>query len=298
MLCIVEDARQAFLDFLLAEACLSPCTASAYEADLKRFFAELPKGSRPTQVREAQIERHLRGLSRTHAPASVARALASIRAFFRYLHAMDQIREDPARRVLGPELEENLPPCLALADIKTLLEHCRPDKPLGLRNRALLHVLYACGLRVSETVHVCVDALRLDFALIRVLGKGRKERLVPIAAAAQESLELYLDLERPILAARAKRQCPELFLSRNGRALDRIRVYRILNELAQEAGLSIPIGPHQFRHSFATHLVEGGADLRSVQELLGHASLATTQRYTHVNRERLRALHGRFHPRG
>jgi integrase/recombinase XerD len=297
ILVIVEEAIQAFLDYLLAEAGVSPRTAEAYAGDLLRLSRDVGN-RRVDRIRPAEIETHLARLRETYAPASVARARASIRGFFRFLHAMEEIPHDPASRVLGARLEQTLPPHLTRRDMRRLLEACPTEGRLSLRNRALLHLLYASGLRVSETIGVEVDAVRLDLNLVRVQGKGGKERIVPLAPAAARCLEDYLDRERPVLAERAPRPCPALFLSKGGRPLDRVRVWRLLRDLAALAGLTTRPSPHALRHSFATHLVEGGADLRAVQELLGHASLATTQRYTHVDAERLRELHGRFHPRG
>ncbi|MFQ5507634.1 MAG: tyrosine-type recombinase/integrase, partial [Planctomycetota bacterium] len=278
----MDGELAGFLDFLLAEACVSPLTAEAYERDLRRFAAGLPAAKRHDagRIRDRDLERHLRELGRTHATASMDRARASLRGFFRYLYSTERIRKDPSTRLLGPKLEQTLPPVLGRQELRLLLETWPATGLLALRNRAILHVLYACGLRVSELVGLEVDALRLDLDLVRVLGKGRRERLVPLAPAARDSVGLYLDQERPRLAERAPVSCPMLFLSRNGRRLDRHRIYRLLQERARALGLATRPSPHSLRHSFATHLVEGGADLRSVQELLGHASLATTQRYT------------------
>ena len=296
-LALVDDAIESFLDFLLAEAGVSARTVEAYAGDLRRLASALA-GRHPDDVTTADLEAHLGHLRRGYAPASVARARASIRGLFRYLASIDTVPTDPAARLLGAQLEETLPRCLGREDIDTLLASSEGDAPLDIRNRALLHLLYACGLRVSEACSFTIDGLRLDLDLVRVVGKGRKERIVPLARRAARSIEHYLDRARPRLAERSSHPSPELFLSKSGRPLDRVRVYRLLGELAARAGLALRPSPHTLRHSFATHLVEGGADLRAVQELLGHASLATTQRYTHVDARRLRRLHARFHPRG
>ncbi len=295
----VENSLLSFLDFLLAEACLSERTAKAYETDLRQLIHSLEERActKPEQVTEALLESHLGALRKTHKPASVDRARAAIRGFFRYLHANDALAEDPSARLLGVRLESTLPPCLGTRSLRLLLDAIQEDGPLQLRNRAIVTLLYAAGLRVSEACDMKLDQLRPDLSLVRVLGKGGKERLVPLAQPALDCLGRYLDEERPALAARAKLRTDRLFLSKSGRPLDRVRVYRILDALAKKAGLDLRISPHSLRHSFATHLVEGGADLRSVQELLGHASLATTQRYTHVDQKRLRRLHDQFHPR-
>lgn len=297
----IDSWIEGFLDYLDAEVCASPKTVAAYSADVRRFAAEVGDGPIES-LKPRDLERHIGRLRDTHAPASVARARAAIRGFFRWLMSIDALQKDPASDLLEARVEQTLPRCLSLRDILKLIEMAGDsvgqDRPLVLRNRALLHLLYACGLRVSEAVNVPVDAVRHDLSLVRVLGKGNKERLVPLAPPALSAIGDYLEGERPRLAGRNAAPPPNLFLSRNGRALDRSRIWRLLRELATKAGLATIPSPHTLRHSFATHLVEGGADLRAVQELLGHASLATTQRYTHVDAERLKKLHGRHHPRG
>jgi integrase/recombinase XerD len=293
----VDEAIAGFLDFLTAEAGVSPRTVEAYASDLARLARETGNVE-PGRITTTRLEAHLGRLRVTHAPASVARARASIRGLFRYLQATDQIAADPATRLLGANLEASLPSYLVAEDVAKLLAACVGAEPLALRNRAFVHLLYACGLRVSEALSAGVDAVRLDLGLVRVRGKGGKERLVPVAGPACDSLADWLDRGRPALAKRAKSPPSLLFLSKTGRPLDRVRAFRLLQRLAAEAGLRSRPSPHVLRHSFATHLVEGGADLRAVQELLGHSSLATTQRYTHVDARRLRSLHQRFHPRG
>jgi integrase/recombinase XerD len=290
------EAMDGFLDYLDAEVCASPRTVAAYAADLRRLAADLGEID-IARVGSRHLESHIGRLRDELAPASVARARAAIRGFFRWLVATDELARDPASDLLAARIEQTLPTCLSLADIRHLVEAC-PDGSLALRNRALLHLLYACGLRVTEAVSAPVDAVRQDLSLVRVRGKGDKERLVPLAEPALEAIGVYLERERPALARRNPRPPPQLFLSQRGRALDRTRVWRLLRELATRAGLTTLPSPHTLRHSFATHLVEGGADLRAVQELLGHASRATTQRYTHVDAKRLKKLHGKHHPRG
>lgn len=292
----MDEAIDGFLDYLLVEACASERTVEAYAGDLRRL-AESLAGRTPASVTPEDLDAHFAELATRLAPASVARARASVRGFFRCLVANDELAVDPARFLLPPKLEASLPDGLSKTDIEALLAACPGDSPLSCRNRALLYVLWACGLRVSEATTMSVDALRLDLALVRVCGKGRKERLVPLAKPARQALELWLDAARPQLARRSAKTHSELFLSKSGRPLDRVRVYRLLRELASRAGIAARPSPHSLRHAFATHLVEGGAELRAVQELLGHASLATTQRYTHVDVARLRKLHASFHPR-
>lgn len=292
----MHDAIDGFLDFLLVEACASKHTVAAYANDLTRLARALP-GATPEQVTPEDLDGYFAALSRTHEPSSVARARAALRGFFRWLVALDRLATDPSRHLLPPKLEQSLPVGLGRDAIEAMIDACPDDRPLGQRNRALICLLWACGMRVSEATSMPVDALRLDLDVARVVGKGRKERLVPLAPRARDLIAAWLDEGRPRVLAGTTRNPPELFLSRTGRPLDRVRVYRLLRELAARAGLQVRPSPHMLRHAFATHLVEGGADLRAVQELLGHASLATTQRYTHVDAARLRAMHESFHPR-
>jgi len=300
MLFDVEDALLSFLDFLTAEALASPHTVQAYRRDLERLSADLDPKHRSdlSCIGEVDLEAHLAHLRRRYAAATVARACASIRSFFAYLYLNQSLPRDPAQALHSPMIPDKLPLVLTREAIAALFKACNVDQPLGQRNHSILILLYACGLRVSELTRLRIDSVRLDLSLVRVLGKGGKERLIPIAGPAQDSLEAYLDQERPLLRLRSSGKTEELFLSHRGRPLDRRRINRILAELAKRAGLTRIPSAHALRHSFATHLVEGGADLRSVQELLGHASLATTQRYTQVDQKRLRGLHERFHPRG
>jgi len=283
-----------FLVYLGAELQLSRNTGAAYRRDLDRLLdgaVELPD--------RGAILRYLRELRGGHASASVVRALAAIRGFFRYLHAEGHSQDDPAEGLLGQRLEQRLPPVLSQAAVEKLLAAFDGDEPLAQRNRTILHTIYASGCRVSEIVGLETHSLVLDHRCLRVLGKGQRERLVPLSPRALALIQQYLAEVRPTLAARRLgRSEDRLFLSRTGRPLDRIRLYQILRTAADRVGLRVPVSPHALRHSFATHLVSGGADLRVVQELLGHASLATTQIYTHVDQSRLRSVHEKYHPRG
>lgn len=282
-----------FLVYLGAELQLAANTVAAYRRDLARCLQD-----RDTLPDRGELIAHLRQLREQCAPASVARAVAALRGFFRFLHAEGHIDTDPSEGLLGARMEQKLPPVLGRRAVEQLLTAFADDDPLGLRNRALLHVLYATGARVSEVVGLTLNSYLAEHAFLRVLGKGDKERLVPLSPIACELLGRYCGEVRPSLARRAGTPSDTLFLSRNGLPLDRMRVYQIVREAAARCGLVVACSPHTLRHSFATHLVSGGADLRVVQELLGHASLSTTQIYTHVDHERLRKVHQRFHPRG
>lgn len=282
-----------FLVYLGAELQVSPHTVAAYRRDVGR----LVEGA-PTLPGREDIASHLRELAESHAPASVARAAAAIRGFFRFLHAEGLGKEDVTAGLLGPKLEQKLPKALTRANVERLLQAIATDTPLGLRDAAILHVLYATGCRVSEATGLRTTSVVVEHRLLRAFGKGNKERLVPISDTALELLQAYRDHARPQLRARATKDPGDvLFLSRTGRPLDRVRVWQVVKAACASAGLAVACSPHALRHSFATHLVGGGADLRSVQEMLGHASLATTQVYTHVDHERLRRTHAAFHPR-
>ena len=287
-----QAALADFLVYLGADLQVSPHTVSAYRSDLQRFL----RGQGTLPGRET-IDRHLAGLLPTHAPASVARAAAAIRGFYRFLHAEGLADEDVAEGLLGPKLERKLPKALSRKATARLLDF-EPDDPLGVRDLALLHVLYATGCRVTEVVTLRTTSVISEHRLLRAFGKGNKERLVPIADTALRLLQRYVAEVRPRLRARATTDPGDvLFLSRTGRPLDRVRVFQVVREACARAGLAVACSPHALRHSFATHLVAGGADLRSIQEMLGHASLQTTQIYTHVEIGDLKAVHRRFHPR-
>jgi integrase/recombinase XerD len=282
-----------FLVFLGAELQLSPNTVAAYRTDLDRLLlgaAKLPD--------RTDLLRHVRTLRAEFAPASVLRNLAAIRGFFRFLLAEGEIQVDPSEGLLGTRIEKRLPKALSRPNVERLLSAAAGNDPLTIRNRAILEVLYATGCRVGEVVNLELGSVLDSHGFLRLFGKGRKERLVPLSDRARAHLSAWRDDVRPLFAARAKSPTAAMFLSHRGRPLDRIRIWRVLRELAARAGLTVACSPHALRHSFATHLVGGGADLRAVQELLGHASLGTTQIYTHVDQDRLRRTHEKYHPRG
>jgi integrase/recombinase XerD len=291
-----EDAAlllEEFLLYLELELQLSPQTIAAYRTDLLALLeggAALPD--------RAGILRYLAGARTKKAPASLARAMAAARGFFRYLEAEGHVADDPTTGLLGARLERRLPAILSRRAVERLLAAHHEDTDLGTRDHALLHCLYATGCRVSELCSLTLASYTAEQRFLRVRGKGNKERLVPLSPRACDLLEAWLRL-RPRFAARARGGIAQdaMFLSVRGRPLDRVRVYQIVRAHARRAGLTIACSPHKLRHAFATHLVAGGADLRAVQEMLGHASLATTQIYTHVDAQRLRQTHEKFHPR-
>lgn len=284
-----------FLVYLGVEVQLSKHTVAAYRRDLERLLANRPKAL-PDR---AMLIDHLGELRESYAEASVVRALAAIRGFFRFLHAEGHIDLDPAEGLLGQRLERRLPPVLGTEAVEALLRAFPESTPLARRDTAILCVLYASGCRVSELVGLTPNAVITDHRCLRVHGKGNKERLVPLSPRALELISSYTTEVRPRLIENRAARCKDrLFVSRTGRPLDRVRIYQIVRLAAERIGMNLPCSPHALRHSFATHLVSGGADLRVVQELLGHASLATTQIYTHVDQERLHSVHREFHPRG
>lgn len=290
---------QSYLDVLEVEAGLARNSLTAYRRDLTRFLAWLPEQQRtPATFDRRDLVAYLRALDQAGlGPASLARHLAAIRGFLRFLVLEGVTTANPAEGAHGPRSWERLPRYLSRRDVVRLLEAADDPSPLGLRNRAMFELLYATGMRVTELVTLASDAYRHDHGWARVLGKGQKERIVPIGGPARQHLERYRADARPILLA--DRPDPDvLFLSVRGRRLTRDRIFRLLRDTARAAGIEPLPSPHVLRHTFATHLLAGGADLRSVQELLGHASIATTQIYTHVDEDRLLDVHRKFHPRG
>jgi integrase/recombinase XerD len=237
-------------------------------------------------------ERKRHGLS----ASSIKLIVVALKIFFRFLLSRGWIERDPAATMSLPRIERYLPETLNELQVEHLLGSIDVTRPRGLRDRALVELLYASGLRVSELTGLRLESLSLDEGTVRVTGKGNKTRIVPVGRAACSALRVYLDRERPSLVRR--RTGSEVFLSRNGTKLTTARVWQVVKKCAQMAGLEANVYPHLLRHSFATHLLSNGADLRIIQEMLGHADISTTQVYTHVDQQRLKAVHHRFHPRG
>jgi integrase/recombinase XerD len=293
-------AIDAYADYLRVERGLAAATIRAYDTDLRLFGRDAPAIERWAESPEPARD-YLGAMTRPPRvlrPTSLRRKAASIRAFYRFCYAEELIDADIAALIDLPRQMQRLPDTLDAAEVEALLEATSGDDVISLRDRALLELLYASGLRISEALQLD----RGDLAgggFVRVIGKGDKERLVPVGDFALAALARYLDerdrLARPVDDAARNRQ--PLFISRRGRRLDRMAAWRIMRAAALRAGLSERVTPHTLRHSFATHLLEGGADLRVVQELLGHASITTTQLYTHITGERIRQVYARAHPR-
>ncbi|MDR7417133.1 MAG: site-specific tyrosine recombinase XerD [Armatimonadota bacterium] len=288
----------AFLDHLRLEVGCSPHTCAAYRTDLVDF-ARFVRARGVTDLRavsRAEVTLYLFSLRhRRMSPATVARRLSALRTLYRFLVQEGEANTDPTEDVRGPRRRRPLPKVLSREEVARLLTQPSARSPEGLRDRAILELLYASGLRVAELVGLEVGDVDLEAELVRVTGKGRRPRVVPVGSYAVRALEAYLNLGRPALLR--GRQTRALFVNRAGRPLSRQGVWGMLRRYARLAGIASPVSPHVLRHSFATHLLEGGADLRAVQELLGHASIATTQIYTHVTREHLRQAFDRAHPR-
>jgi integrase/recombinase XerD len=295
-----DEQLNGFRAFLLLEKGLSPHSLDAYLLDagkLARFAVSLEPPSRPAELKLPDLEGflaelHDTGLART----SQGRILSGIKAFYQYLLHEQLVREDPSVLLQGPVLERRIPDVLSVSEIECLLEVIDRSTPLGQRNRAMLETLYACGLRVSELVHLRLNNLFLDLGFIRVIGKNNKERLVPIGGEAVRQLRVYIqDIRQHIRQVKSGDE-NLVFLNHRGGGLSRIAVFQLIRDLAARAGIAKTVSPHTFRHSFATHLIEGGADLRAVQEMLGHASITTTEIYTHMDMAYLRDTILRFHP--
>jgi site-specific recombinase XerD len=276
---------------------LAERTRKAYGVDLGQFVEWAKgRGLEPGKVRHRDVRRYGAGLSSGGAaPATVARKLAAVRGLFDFLVRSERLGQNPADLVSSPKRESKLPRVLTGEQVRTLLERIPARTPLELRDRAMLELAYSCGLRCEEIVNLDEASFDFEAEQLRVLGKGSKERLLPVGEPAQRALRRYLERGRHALAADPRE--PALFLSKSGRRLSNSDVTRRLALWVREAALAAGVSPHALRHSFATHLLEGGADLRAIQELLGHASISTTQVYTRVDAARLREAYAATHPR-
>jgi integrase/recombinase XerD len=293
-----EAALDAFLSHLRLEKGLARNSVEAYGRDLRRWLDDLEAQgiSGLAGVRRAHLEAHLAHLLEAGIGArSQARALSAIRSFHRLLAADGVAPLDPTEDVSSPRAGRRLPHFLSAAEVERLLRAPDPRTAAGRRDRAMLEVLYATGLRVSELVSLSVNDLHLETRMVLARGKGSKERLVPLGAPAADAVRLYLSAARERLLG--GRRSKDLFVTPRGRRMTRQGFWKLLGRYARGAGIARAVSPHQLRHSFATHLLAGGADLRAVQAMLGHADVSTTQIYTHVDRSQVRRLYQRYHPR-
>jgi len=285
-----------FINYLRLERGLADNTIQAYSRDLTRFSRFLEAHSLSlSKVSREQVVQHLTSLRRSLSARSTARNISATRMFFRFLAAEGHIRENPARLLETPRLARKLPEVLSTAEVDRLLARPDPSTPRGARDRAMLELLYAAGLRVSELISLRVLSVNLESGYLRTVGKGAKERVVPIGGKAIEAVRDYLANGRPQMLRGAN--LPHLFLNFRGRPLTRQGFWKIIKQYGRTAGIKKVITPHTLRHSFATHLLEAGADLRAVQVMLGHEDISTTQIYTHITRDRLVELHEKYHPR-
>jgi integrase/recombinase XerD len=294
----MEQYLDLFLDYLAVERGLAANTRASYSSDLLGFLNYLKaQGVRNwNQVRFSNVMAYLAGLQKQGlAPRSRARQLAALRGFFKFMVRDNHLAENPVANMTSPRLPRNLPAVLSVEEVEQLLE--RPDVsiPLGQRDSAMLELLYATGLRVSELVNLSVGRVNLEVGFLIALGKGSKERIVPMGEAATEAVRIYVVEARPRLLR--GRMSDVLFVTNRGKAMTRQGFWKLLKNYGRKAHIHKKLTPHTLRHSFATHLLERGADLRSVQMMLGHADISTTQIYTHVARERLKKVHQKYHPR-
>ena len=294
-------ALNAFKSYLLLERSLSRNTLEAYQLDVQKFvqYLEMVKPDLgPLSVKQADLEQFILWVNNLGLEgSSQSRLISGLRAFYKFLMVEDMVDDDPTEMLESPRLRRKIPEVLSYREVQAMLSVIDLSDPNGQRNRAMLEVLYACGLRVSELVNLRISNLFLEVGFIKVLGKNNKERLVPIGPEAAKFLRIYLENVRPLLPKIKKEDENTVFLNRRGAKLTRVMVFLIVKETAALAGVTKKISPHTFRHSFATHLVEGGADLKAVQDMLGHESIITTEIYTHLDSEYLKETIYMFHPR-
>ena len=294
-----EAYKKGFKAYLQLEKSLSDNSVEAYLRDIEKLtehLQEMKNLKAPPDVHLKDLEKFLKWIAELGMTASSqARIISGIRAFYKYLALENIITKDPTILLEAPKLKRTLPDVLSFEEIEMIISQIDLSKPEGGRNKAILETMYSCGLRVSEVVNLKISHLYLDVGFIRVIGKGDKERLVPVGRSAVKYINIYKNKIRVHLVP-APGSEDVLFLSKRGSKLSRVMIFLIIKELVKKAGIKKNISPHTFRHSFATHLVEGGADLRAVQEMLGHESITTTEIYTHLDREFLRTTLEKYHP--
>ncbi len=284
-----------YLNHILVERGLSKNSVEAYSNDLCRFFSWMGE-KKPVTIKTEDLREYMGWLrEKGISPRSTTRAVSAIRGYYRYLIEEEYTETDPTELLDRPKLEKALPGILNKIEMEQLLNAPDIKSPEGLRDRAMLELLYAAGIRVSELIGLLLNDVNMTGGVISVFGKGGKERLVPIGDIATQRIENYLAAARPALGK--KTSCQSLFISRRGKGLTRQAVWYRIKLHSSECGLNTKVSPHTFRHSFATHLLEGGADLRSVQAMLGHSDISTTQIYTHVDRQKIRNEYDEAHPR-
>ena len=294
-----EISIQKFVNFLRLERSLSSNSISAYQNDIKKLreFLDAQKQSiSPTQIDFDHLRDFLHWINELGmSPTSQSRVISGIKAFFKYLLIENYIEKDPTELLESPKIGRRLPEVLTVEEIDHIIGAIDLSQPEGQRNKAIIETLYSCGLRVSELIHLRISNLYFEKGFIRVIGKGNKERLIPISQKAIKEINYYFQDRNQLTIAQG---CNDiLFLNRRGKQLTRVMVFLIVKRLAEKAGINKNISPHTFRHSFASHLIEGGADLRAIQDMLGHESITTTETYTHLDRTYLRETIIEHHPR-
>lgn len=291
---------KSFKAYLQVERSMSPATVEAYLRDVQLLFSFLETSLPDTRLEDIGLPALQAFVANIYelglSDASQARILSGVKSFFRFLLLEGVIKKDPTELLEAPKLKRKLPTVLSIEDIDAMIAAIDHSTQEGVRNRAMLETLYSCGLRVSELISLELSKLYLDAGFVRVIGKGNKERLVPLGDEAAKHIKLYIEGVRRHMTIKEKAQ-DVLFLSRRGAGLSRMMVFYIIKDAAERAGLRKDVHPHTFRHSFATHMVERGADLRAVQEMLGHASITTTEIYSHLDRSFLRQTLEKYHPR-
>lgn len=295
-----EEAKKGYENYLRLEKSLSQNSIAAYINDINKLIDYIDEYHKKIQPQKVKLE-HLKGFveklnEKDVSPRTQARTISGIKSFFKYLLIEKVISSDPTALLESPKIGRKLPDILSMEEIDMLIEAVDLSKPEGQRNRAMLETLYSCGLRVSELVNLKITNLFFDQGFIKVEGKAEKERLVPVSGRAIDEINKYLTGYRKNLNV-AKSSENILFLNRRGKKLSRVMIFTIIKNLAEKVGLKKKISPHTFRHSFATHLINGGADLRAVQEMLGHESILTTEIYTHLDSDYLRSTIRQYHPR-
>ncbi|CAL1518341.1 Tyrosine recombinase XerD [Chitinophaga sp. MM2321] len=293
--------RKLFKGYLKLERSMSDHSIEAYLRDvekLEQYLTGHGKGNlRPQDVTLAELKACVQWIAKLGMTAtSQARTISGIKAFYKFLLLEDMAKEDPTQLLEAPKIQRKLPDVLTFEEIEKMIAQISLDTAEGHRNKAILETMYSCGLRVSEVINLQITQLHMDVGFIQVIGKGDKERLVPIGKDAMRQIDIYRRNVRIHMPVKHGEE-DTLFLNRRGSVLSRVMIFLVIKELAKKAGIVKNVSPHTFRHSFATHLIEGGADLRAVQEMLGHESITTTEIYTHLDREYLRDTLMRFHPR-
>ena len=296
----MEQFIREYMSMLKVERTLAQNTLESYQRDLNQYHSFLKDDIKIKSIRNVtlgHIRTYVRYLSdKAMAASSVKRAISTIRTYHNFLLAEGRMKDNPAQLLDTPKIPQKLPNILTIEEIDTILNIIPNDKPMAIRDLAIFEMMYSCGLRVTELCDIKTTDILWDSDIIRVNGKGNKQRFVPIGPIARDNLKNYLNHKRPSLADK-NHNVVELFLSQNGRKLTRMMIWILLKKWTDASNLQKKVSPHTLRHSFATHLLEGGADLRSVQEMLGHADISTTQVYTHLDKEHLKEIHRTFHPR-